>query len=101
MGLAVLYSRALSGMEAALVTVEVHLAGGLPQFTIVGLPETEVKESKDRVRAALQNCQFELPRAPHHGQSGRRPTCPKRAAASTCLSRSAFSPPPGKSLPTN
>jgi magnesium chelatase family protein len=61
MGLAVLYSRALSGMEAALVTVEVHIANGLPQFTIVGLPETEVKESKDRVRAALQNCQFEFP----------------------------------------
>jgi magnesium chelatase family protein len=61
MGLAVLYSRALSGMEAALVTVEVHLANGLPSFTIVGLPETEVKESKDRVRAALQNCQFDFP----------------------------------------
>ncbi|MBU0689130.1 MAG: YifB family Mg chelatase-like AAA ATPase [Gammaproteobacteria bacterium] len=61
MSLAVLYSRGLSGMEAALVTVEVHLANGLPQFTIVGLPEVEVKESKDRVRAALQNCQFEFP----------------------------------------
>lgn len=61
MGLAVLYSRALSGMEAALVTVEVHLANGLPSFTIVGLPETEVKESKDRVRAALQNCRFDFP----------------------------------------
>ena len=48
-------------MEAALVTVEVHLANGLPNFTIVGLPETEVKESKDRVRAALQNCQFDFP----------------------------------------
>ena len=61
MSLAVLHSRALSGMEAALVTVEVHLANGLPNFTIVGLPETEVKESKDRVRAALQNCQFDFP----------------------------------------
>ena len=61
MGLAVLHSRALSGMEAALVTVEVHIANGLPNFTIVGLPETEVKESKDRVRAALQNCQFDFP----------------------------------------
>jgi magnesium chelatase family protein len=61
MSLAVLYSRALSGMEAALVTVEVHIANGLPNFTIVGLPETEVKESKDRVRAALQNCQFDFP----------------------------------------
>ena len=61
MGLAVLYSRALSGMEAALVTVEVHIANGLPNFTIVGLPETEVKESKDRVRSALQNCHFDFP----------------------------------------
>jgi magnesium chelatase family protein len=61
MSLAVLYSRALSGMDATPVTVEVHLANGLPSFTIVGLPETEVKESKDRVRAALQNCQFEVP----------------------------------------
>jgi magnesium chelatase family protein len=61
MGLAVLYSRALSGMDAAQVTVEAHLANGLPSFTIVGLPEAEVKESRDRVRAALQNCQFEFP----------------------------------------
>ena len=61
MSLAVLYSRALSGMDAAQVTVEVHLANGLPSFTIVGLPDAEVKESKDRVRAALQNCQFEFP----------------------------------------
>ncbi|MBC7501227.1 MAG: YifB family Mg chelatase-like AAA ATPase [Herminiimonas sp.] len=61
MTLAVLKSRALSGMEAPEVTVEVHLANGLPSFTIVGLPETEVKESKDRVRAALQNARFEFP----------------------------------------
>lgn len=61
MSLAVLYSRALSGMDAAQVTVEVHLANGLPNFTIVGLPEAEVKESKDRVRAALLTCQFEFP----------------------------------------
>ncbi|MDP1557736.1 MAG: YifB family Mg chelatase-like AAA ATPase [Nitrosomonas sp.] len=61
MSLAVLYSRALSGMEAPLVTVEVHIANGLPSFTIVGLPETEVKESKDRVRAALQNAHFKIP----------------------------------------
>ena len=61
MSLAVLYSRALAGMEAPLVTVEVHLANGLPMFTIVGLPEAEVKESKDRVRAALLNARFEFP----------------------------------------
>lgn len=61
MSLAVLYSRAITGMEAPLVTVEVHIANGLPGFTIVGLPETEVRESKDRVRAALQNAQFDFP----------------------------------------
>ncbi|SNX61484.1 magnesium chelatase family protein [Nitrosomonas ureae] len=61
MALAVLYSRALSGVQAPLVTVETHIANGLPSFTIVGLPDTEVKESKDRVRAALQNAQFKIP----------------------------------------
>ena len=61
MSLAVLYSRALNGMHAPEVVVEVHLANGLPSFTIVGLPEAEVKESKDRVRAALQTAQFEFP----------------------------------------
>ena len=61
MSLAVLYSRALAGMDAPLVTVEAHLANGLPAFTIVGLPEAEVKEAKDRVRAALQNAHFEFP----------------------------------------
>lgn len=48
-------------MTAPLVTVEAHLANGLPSFTIVGLPEAEVKEAKDRVRAALQNARFEFP----------------------------------------
>src|SRR5262245_20656075 len=61
MSLAVLYSRAISGMDAPLVTVEVHLANGLPSFTIVGLPDTEVREAKDRVRAALQNARFDFP----------------------------------------
>ena len=61
MSLAVLRSRALAGMEAQEVMVEVHLANGLPIFTIVGLPDTEVKEAKDRVRAAIQSCRFEFP----------------------------------------
>ncbi len=61
MALAVLYTRALAGMEAPPVTVEVHLANGLPSFTIVGLPEAEVKEARDRVRAALQNARFDFP----------------------------------------
>jgi magnesium chelatase family protein len=61
MAIAVLHSRALEGMNAPPVTVEVHLANGLPSFTLVGLPEAEVKESRDRVRAALQNARFEFP----------------------------------------
>ena len=61
MSLAVVHSRALAGMDAPPVTVEAHLANGLPSFTIVGLPEAEVKEAKDRVRAALQNARFEFP----------------------------------------
>jgi magnesium chelatase family protein len=61
MNLAILKSRALDGMAAPEVTVEVHLAGGLPTFTIVGLPDAEVRESKDRVRAALQTGRFEFP----------------------------------------
>lgn len=61
MSLAVLYARALNGMHASEVVVEVHLANGLPSFTIVGLPDVEVKESKDRVRAALLTSQFEFP----------------------------------------
>jgi len=61
MSVAVVHSRALAGMEASPVTVEAHLANGLPCFTIVGLPEAEVKEAKDRVRAALQNARYEFP----------------------------------------
>ena len=61
MSLAVLKSRALAGMDAPEVTVEVHLGAGLPGFTIVGLPDTEVKEARDRVRAAIQNARFDFP----------------------------------------
>jgi magnesium chelatase family protein len=61
MSLAVLKSRALNGIEAPEVSVEIHLANGLPAFHIVGLAETEVKESRDRVRAAIVNAGFEMP----------------------------------------
>ena len=61
MSLATLKSRSLAGMDAPEVTVEVHLANGLPSFALVGLPETEVKEARDRVRAAIQNSRFEFP----------------------------------------
>ena len=61
MSLAVIYTRAKSGINAPQVTVEVHLSNGLPSLSIVGLPETAVKESKDRVRSALLNSHFEFP----------------------------------------
>ncbi len=61
MSIATVYSRAQTGMDAPLVSVEVHLSNGLPNFSIVGLPETAVRESKDRVRAAIINSNFEFP----------------------------------------
>lgn len=61
MQLATLYTRALNGIDAAQVIVEVHLSNGLPAFSIVGLPEAAVRESKDRVRAAIINSNFEFP----------------------------------------
>jgi magnesium chelatase family protein len=59
--LAVVYSRASIGIQAPLVSVETHLSPGLPNFSIVGLPEAAIKESKDRVRSALINSGFEFP----------------------------------------
>jgi len=61
MAVAVVGSRALAGSAAPRVTVEVHLSGGLPAFHLVGLPEAEVREARDRVRAAIQNAQFDFP----------------------------------------
>lgn len=61
MSLAKIYSRALNGMDAPQVIVEVHVASGLPSFSIVGLPDTEIKESRDRVRSAIQNSGFDFP----------------------------------------
>lgn len=61
MSLAIIYTRARLGIHAPLITVEVHLSNGLPSLSIVGMPEAVVKESKDRVRSALINSQFEFP----------------------------------------
>ena len=61
MSLACVQSCALDGLNAPVVTVEAHMANGLPSFTLVGLPEAEVRESRERVRAALQTCNFEWP----------------------------------------
>jgi magnesium chelatase family protein len=59
--LATIASRALDGLDAPAVQVEVHLANGLPSFTLVGLADTEVKEARERVRAALTNSGFQFP----------------------------------------
>ncbi|WP_277872367.1 magnesium chelatase domain-containing protein, partial [Vulcaniibacterium tengchongense] len=61
MNLALVHSRARTGVRAPAVRVEVHLGGGLPSMSIVGLPEAAVREAKDRVRAAIQCAQFEFP----------------------------------------
>lgn len=62
MALATVHSYAQDGLSAPEVAVEVHLSNGLPSFTLVGLPDTEVKEARDRVRAAIVNSGFEFPR---------------------------------------
>ena len=61
MSLSLVHSRALLGLEARPVCVEVHLANGLPSFTLVGLADTEVKEARERVRSAIQNAGLEFP----------------------------------------
>ncbi|WP_034948631.1 YifB family Mg chelatase-like AAA ATPase [Erwinia oleae] len=61
MSLAIAYTRAAIGIEAPLVSIEVHLSNGLPALTLVGLPETTVKEARERVRSALINCGFTFP----------------------------------------
>jgi len=61
MGLSLVQSRALRGLDAAKVTVEVHLANGLPSFTLVGLADVEVKEARERVRCAIQNAGLQFP----------------------------------------
>ena len=61
MSLSLVQSRALLGVDAMAVTVEVHLANGLPGFSLVGLAETEVKEARERVRSALLNAGLEFP----------------------------------------
>jgi magnesium chelatase family protein len=61
MSIATVYSRAITGIDAPVVTIEVHISNGLPSLSIVGMLETAVKESKDRVRSALLNSHFNFP----------------------------------------
>ncbi|MDZ7644322.1 MAG: magnesium chelatase domain-containing protein [Woeseiaceae bacterium] len=90
MSVAFLRSRAQLGVDAPPVTIEVFLSGGLPVFSVVGMPETAVRESKDRVRGALVSSGFNFPQGRITASLG-RPTCASRAGASISPSRSASS----------
>jgi hypothetical protein len=98
MALAIANSRGLDGLNAPPVIVEVHIASGLPSFTLVGLPDTEVKEARDRVRAAILNSGFEFP-SKRITVNWPRLIYPRNPAASTCPSHSAFSPPAARFRP--
>jgi len=96
MALAKVLSRAAVGISAPPVIVEVHLSRGLPSFSIVGLPETAVKESKDRVRSALLNSQFDFP--PRRITVNLAPAdLPKEARATISPLRWVFCAPQGRS----
>lgn len=97
MSLAVVYSRASLGIAAPQVTVEVHLSNGLPAFNMVGLPETSVKESRDRVRSALLNGNFEFP-SKHITVNLAPADLPKEGAVSIWPSPSVFLPLPSRYL---
>ena len=81
-------SRAPAGLSAPLVRVEVHLGSGLPAFFMVGLPETAVRESKERVRSALLTAGFSFP--PGRITVNLSPADLPKEGASTCRSPSAF-----------
>ena len=70
-----LNSMGIFGMDAYPVSVEIDLSQGLPSFDVVGLPDASVRESRERVRAAMKNCGLDFPVSPHHHQSctGRHP----------------------------
>ena len=61
MSLSIVHTRAAPGVNAPPITVEVHISKGLPGLTMVGLPETTVKEARDRVRSAIINSGYEYP----------------------------------------
>lgn len=61
MSLSIVHTRAALGVNAPPITIEVHISNGLPGLTMVGLPETTVKEARDRVRSAIINSGYEFP----------------------------------------
>ena len=92
MSLSVVYTRAALGVKAPLISVEVHLSNGLPGLTLVGLPETTVKEARDRVRSAIINSGIPSPRR-RSPSTWLPPICPKREDDMIYLSRLRFSQP--------
>ncbi len=101
MSLSLVQSRALLGLEAAAVTVEVHLANGLPSFTLVGLADVEVKEARERVRSALQNSGLEFPNNKRITVNLAPADLPKDSGRFDCRSHWAFSRPAARSMPPN
>lgn len=89
MALAIIHNRACVGVEAPEVTVEVHISNGMPGFTLVGLPETTVKESRDRVRSAIINSGFEFP-AKRITVNLAPADLPKEGGTLICLLRSGY-----------
>ena len=90
LSLAILQSRAQLGTDAPPVTIEVFLSGGLPSFAIVGMPETAVRESKDRVRSAIITSGFTWPRVsrtfPRRWATGRSSPSERRTSAALRMS---------------
>ncbi|WP_407263387.1 magnesium chelatase domain-containing protein [Klebsiella pneumoniae] len=97
MSLAIVYTRAALGIEAPLITVEVHLSNGLPGLTMVGLPETTVKEARDRVRSALINSGSAFPAKKITINLAPARICPKKADDTISPTFSRFSLPQSSS----
>lgn len=84
MSLAIVHTRAALGVNAPPITIEVHISNGLPGLTMVGLPETTVKEARDRVRSAIINSGYEFP-AKKITINLAPANLPKEAEGMTCL----------------
>lgn len=85
MSLSIVHTRAATGVNAPPITVEVHISKGLPGLTMVGLPETTVKEARDRVRSAIINSGYEYP-AKKSPSTLLQPICQKKGDDMICLS---------------
>lgn len=93
MSLAIVYTRAALGISAPLITIEVHISSGLPGLTMVGLPETTVREARDRVRSAIINSGYTFP-AKKSPLTSHLPICQKKEGGTISLSLSRFWSPP-------